>query len=429
MKKGFIAAGLTTLALVLSGCNFNKSNKAKYTIMVYMCGADLESDSGLASMDIYEMCTVMNQPKDVNIILQTGGSTRWNNGRIEPNKLQRFHVEKRGLVEDDIMTAKSMGESKTFQSFLEWGLTEYPAEKTGVIMWNHGGAMQGVCFDERFGNDGLLSSEVTKALKGAFENTGRKEKLEWIGYDACLMAVQDLAEANSDYFNYMVAAQESEAGEGWDYDHWVDNLYAHDDTETILKEICDTFLDSYHGRPNDQTLSVLDLSKMSAYKSAWDELSEEVNLTVSSSQKNDFQNMMKSVKTFGTTYYSEAEIHEMGFSTNPNSNSYFGKVGIIYENGSYILPGYNNFGTFDVMDFLNKLDTNYSSMNSQINSVKSAYNDLVIYNKIGKDAGESNGLCLFFPMHKNCHADTYYSASQTRFSSWRNVVASLGELK
>ena len=144
MKKGFIAAGLTTLALVLSGCNFNKSNKAKYTIMVYMCGADLESDSGLASMDIYEMCTVMNQPKDVNIILQTGGSTRWNNGRIEPNKLQRFHVEKRGLVEDDIMTAKSMGESKTFQSFLEWGLTEYPAEKTGVIMWNHGGAMQGV---------------------------------------------------------------------------------------------------------------------------------------------------------------------------------------------------------------------------------------------------------------------------------------------
>ena len=69
MKKGIIAAGLTTLALLLSGCNIRLGNKAKYTIMVYMCGSDLESDGGLASKDILEMCSPDNQPKDVNIII------------------------------------------------------------------------------------------------------------------------------------------------------------------------------------------------------------------------------------------------------------------------------------------------------------------------------------------------------------------------
>ena len=440
MKKGLIAAGLTTLALVLSGCNLTfGSKKAKYTIMVYMCGADLESgfdgysvnpdQAGLASQDIFEMCSAMNQPKNVNIIIETGGAKAWRNGKINPNKIQRWHVEDRGLVKDEELIYTSMGSSKTFQSFLEWGLTKYPAEKTGVIMWNHGGAMQGVCFDERNGDDGLLSSEVTAALKGAFEKTGRKEKLEWIGYDACLMQVQDLAEANSDYFNYMVGAQESEAGEGWVYDSWLDNLYNHDSTETILTEICNTFVNSYKSRPNDQTLSVLDLSKMPEYKTAWDALSEKVSLTVSSTQKSAFQNMMKTVKTYGTTYYSSSDLYQMGLSTNPSSSNYYGKYGIVNEDGHYIDYGYNSFGTFDVQDFLNKLRTNYSSMSNEIAAVKEAYNDLLVYNKAGQDAGESNGLCLFFPMHSRCDAETYYSAKQTRFSSWRNVIATLGEAK
>ena len=55
-----------------------------------------------------------------------------------------------------------MGKSKTFQDFLEWGLTEYPAEKTAVIMWNHGGAMQGVCSDENYNGDMFLCDETAK---------------------------------------------------------------------------------------------------------------------------------------------------------------------------------------------------------------------------------------------------------------------------
>ena len=438
MKKGFIAAGVTTLALLLSGCVVKpeKQKLDKYTIMVYMCGADLESgfdgystnvgQAGLASEDIYEMCTVYDQPDDVNIIIETGGSKAWRNSKIKANKLGRWHVENRVLVEDEQLPSASMGNKQTFQDFLEWGLTKYPAEKTGVVLWNHGGAMQGVCYDERYSDDSLLSSEVTAALKGAFEKTGRKEKLEWIGYDACLMQVQDIAEANSDYFNYMVGSQESEAGEGWCYYKWIDDVYAHESTEKILSEICDSFVSSYKYHPNDQTLSWLDLSKMGAYKSAWEGLSSKIASTVTESQKIIFQNMMKTVKTYGTTVYTKNDLIEAGISTNPNSPNYYGNYGLVNEGGYYYDYGYNSFGIFDVKDFLDKLGAKYSSMTSEVNAARACFNDLVKYNVVGGEAGASYGLCLYFPMSSRCSAERYYSAKETRLSSWRNVALTLG---
>ena len=420
MKKSVVTIGLTALALLISGCKGNRPTtsstssteqeepKDKYTIMVYMCGADLESGydgysvnpqgAGLASEDIYEMCTVYNKPEDVNIIIETGGSKAWSNAKINEKKIQRWHVENRVLNFDEELPGASMGKASTFQSFLEWGLTNYPAEKTGVVMWNHGGAMQGVCFDERYGGDGLLSSEVIEGLEGAFTSTGRTEKLEWIGYDACLMQVQDIAEANSDYFNYMVGAEESEAGTGWQYYSWLDDVYAHESTETILTAICDSFVDSYKGM-NDQTLSYLDLSKMSDYKTAWESLAEDVMTTVSSAESNAFREMMKTVKCYGSSI--DQTTHTVDY-------------------------GYNHFGTFDVIDFLNKLETNYPTLTTKISAVRTEFSKLVKYNRAGDAAGESNGLCLFFSMNKSCYPDDYYNANETRFDCWRSVVSDLG---
>ena len=441
MKKALLASALTAISLVVTGCNIKSLNKKdKYTIMVYMCGADLESGfdgystnasaAGLGSKDIFEMCSASDKPKDVNIIIETGGAKAWKNSKIDKNKLQRWHIEDGALVKDQDLQRESMGESSTFQSFLEWGLKKYPAEKTGVILWNHGGAMQGVCYDENYNDDSLLASEVSEALAGAFKNAGRKEKLEWIGYDACLMQVQDIAEANSDYFNYMVGSQESEAGEGWDYDRWLDNLYRGESTEQILTEICDTFVefyDNHYGKSsNDQTLSFLDLSKMSEYKTAWDNLSTKISSTIGSSKKKGFQNMMKTIKNYGTTYYSYYDLINAGLSTSPSSQYYYGNFGIVQEGSDYVDYGYNSFGIFDVKDFLNKLGSSYEGFTSEISSVQAAYEKLVVYSKIGKVAGESNGLCLYFPMHDRCHSSDYYSAKETRLTSWKAVTETLG---
>ena len=455
MKK-IIVPSLIAASMCLTGCagiikriiNGGSSSsvpitgeKGAYTVMIYMCGSDLESgydgnstdvnNYGLASLDISEILSVSGQPEDVNIIIETGGARAWKNRNINASKLGRFHVENKKLVKDEELTYESMGKTSTFQSFLEWGLSKYPAEKTGVVLWNHGGAMWGVCYDEKKNNDSLTNSEVNTALKNAFKNTGRKEKLEWIGYDACLMQVQDIAYKNSEYFNYMIAAQESEAGEGWEYNSWIDDVYAGKDTETILKAICDGFISSYdrtygaQGYDNDQTLSFLYLSKMDSYKTAFENLAKKVSLAVGT-QKSAFQSMMKNVKEYGTSYYEDPT--DGGYSTDPYDDAYYGLYGVEYvsEYGCYVDWGYNYFATFDVYDFLTKLGNKYSALSTEIAAVRSELNELVVYNRIGNEAGQSHGLCLYFPLHQVCQKSKAYTNTETDFSSWRTVVNTLG---
>lgn len=431
----------------ISSSEGNK-DKAKWTVMVYMCGSDLESgynsetgktnpnSAGLATLDIQEMLSVSGQPNDVNIILETGGAKAWKSTYgISSSKLQRWHVANKQLVKDSELTYASMGLTSTFQSFLEWGLTSYPAEKTGVILWNHGGAMQGVCYDEKKNDDSLLNSEVKAALTNAFLTTGTN-KLEFIGYDACLMQVQDIAEFNSNYFNYMVGSQESEAGEGWAYDQWIDDLYANRPTETILKAVCDGFVTSYqnaylaYGYADDQTQSFLDLSKMSAYKLAFEAFASSLSSKISSYGKSNFQKILKdNVQFYGSTRYTYEELQGYASEYGMSVSELISEYQLTQLNGLYYGDyGYEYFGVFDAKDFLNtiKNHASFSSLSSLADAAINALDDLIVYNKAGTDAGDSSGLSLFFSLGSYCAKGTYYASAQTNFTSWRSVVSSYG---
>ena len=64
-----------------------------------------------------------------------------------------------------------MGSQTTLQSFVNWGMEEYPAEKTGLVLWNHGGAFEGCCYDENYSDDALEAQEITAAMENVFTIT------------------------------------------------------------------------------------------------------------------------------------------------------------------------------------------------------------------------------------------------------------------
>ena len=418
-----ITATLTNKPSASSSCVVTvvEQQKDKWTIMIYICGADLESQNGFATSDIAEILSVKRQPDDVNIIIETGGASSWKSTYgISSSKLGRWEVRNQKLNKISELNYSSMGLQSTFQSFLSWGLGTYPAEKTGVILWNHGGAMDGVCFDEKKNDDSLLNSEVAAACDAVLGS----EKLEWIGYDACLMQVQDIAEFNSKHFNYMVAAEESEAGEGWDYDTWIDKVYSYQTTDTILKAICDGFVQSvtdlyvsegYSAADNDQTLSYLDLSKMAAYKSAFDTLTNKVK----SVGLSKLRTLMKNVKNYADMWVSRSEYSQYTSSYGYPTSWFSGPT-----DGYYLLHGYYLYGTFDVMDMLNKMksSSNYSSCTTEITNAINALNELIVYSKIGQAAGNSNGLCVVVDMDGDNFVTESYKASETNFTAWRSFV-------
>ena len=398
-----ITAKLTNIPSISKTCTITvvEQQKDDHTVLIYMCGADLESENQLATGDIQEILKISNQPDDVNIVIETGGANSWaSTYGISSTYLERYHVENKSLVRDNQLTYASMGLTSTLQSFIEYGLNNYPAERTGLIFWNHGGGMRGVCYDEKKNDDVLKNSEIRFAVSGALSNCGMSgQKLEWVGYDACLMAVQDIAVTNAQYFNYMVASEESEAGYGWDYDTWVDDLYSKKSTTTILKAIVDGFIADNGGASSssgDQTLSYMNLSYAEAYKTAWENLASQLNSKVTSSNKSSFNSaIVSNIKHYGDT-------------------------------------DYDYFCTFDAWDFVDKLANNSAFSSFKVDStytdaVKTAHANLVAYNLAQKGAGVSKGLCMYWP-NSSQYSDvsTYYTTSETTLTTWRSFCVNKG---
>ena len=402
-QSATITARLTNITSIYKTCTVSvvEQSKDDHTVLIYMCGADLESKNQLATGDIQEILKVSGQPDDVNIVIETGGASSWaSTYGISSTYLERYHVENKSLVRDDQLTYASMGLSSTLQSFIEYGLNNYPADRTGLVFWNHGGGMRGVCYDEKKNDDVLKNSEIKTAISGALSNCGMSgQKLEWVGYDACLMAVQDIAETNSQYFNYMIASEESEAGYGWDYDNWVDDLYAKKSTTTILKAIVDSFISDNGGANSssgDQTLSYLNLSYATAYKTAWENLAAQLNNVVTTSNKSSFNTAIKN----NVKHYADDD--------------------------------YDYFCTFDAWDFVDKLANNSAFSSFRVDStyttaVKNAHANLVAYNLAQKGAGVSKGLCMYWP-NSSQYSDvsTYYTTSETNFTTWRSFCVNKG---
>ena len=63
------------------------------TVMIYMCGADLESEDGSASEDLNEMVKYATIDEKVNVIVQTGGTSEWQDYKIASDRCQRYKVE------------------------------------------------------------------------------------------------------------------------------------------------------------------------------------------------------------------------------------------------------------------------------------------------------------------------------------------------
>ena len=398
----------------------------EWTVLIYMCGSTLETESankyvqgmpysrcGLATCDIREIIDVPNKPDDVNIVIETGGAQTWTtnaNGKysdgysISNQYIQRHHVENGKIVLDegqDKIKNEYMGKQSVLESFLEYGFNNYPADKTALILWNHGGGMQGACFNDTASgycvSDGLLGKEVVGAVSSAMSNCGLAgQKLEWIGYDACMMQIQDLAEQYSPYFKYMLGSQELESGTGWDYDTWLDDLYAGKSTEAILKAAVDGFINDNGGvndSYNDQTLSYLKLDYASSYKTAWEDFALQLrNDNVVANNRTTFNNLIYSTKKFAN-YPSE---------------------------GAY----YRDYGLSDAKDFINTFKSNNTlnpsgKYNTYLQNILNAHSNFVGYSNCGKGAGNAYGVSMFWAIESSTKSINPYTAgTDTNFVNW-----------
>ena len=235
-----------------------------FTLLVYICGSDLEQKRGAATANIAEMLSA-DIPDGVNVILQTGGSSKWRNFDIPSDRSNRYAVKNGTLELIESNPPVNMGSERAFASFLKFGIEKYPAEQTAVIFWDHGGGSAvGVCSDALNGNDFLTLSEISSAL----ESVGLKKKLSFVGFDACLMANYETARILAPYAEKMIASEELEPSGGWDWKKTLENL---SDPTEIAKGYAVKNADTDY-----YTVSVIDLEKFGIVEDLFSRVVEKI---------------------------------------------------------------------------------------------------------------------------------------------------------
>lgn len=234
----------------------------KLTLMIYMCGSNLESKYGSASADLQEMLEAQFDTRQVNVIIMCGGSNSWAMN-YSPDKATIMELGRPPMAAKNGLRplqwgaeAMDMGAPETLTWFIANCEREYPAEEYALILWNHGGGpLEGVCWDEVFSGNNLTLSEMTQALEAA----QMPKKLSWIGFDACLMSSVEVASKISPYADYMVASQAEEPPSGWNY-AFLNQIETAADTQ----EVCRRIVDSYFAYPQktacDLTLANISLA-------------------------------------------------------------------------------------------------------------------------------------------------------------------------
>jgi len=162
------------------------------------------------------------------------------------------------------------GDPAVLADFVATTIERYPSEHYALIVADHGASWSGVGGDESALSDPLELAELRNGLRTGLDRAG-VERLDLLGFDACLMATYEVASNLAPVAERMVASEELEPGHGWDYGAL---QVVADDPGADADELGRALVDGFGHQADDQgtgsdiTLSLLDLTQMPALDEA-----------------------------------------------------------------------------------------------------------------------------------------------------------------
>ena len=358
------------------------------TMLVYMCGTDLESKYAMATADLSEMASAAHSSK-INIIVETGGTKTWRNNAVTAGTNQYWRVVDGGLEPlERNLGRKAMTDASTLAEFIKYGVSNYPANRYILVFWDHGGgSVTGYGYDELYPNGSMPVDQIAKALAAG------GTKFDIIGFDACLMGNMETAVAIEPYGDYLLASEETEPGTGWYYTDWLTKFAANssmsslDIGQSIIDDFC-TKRQSGQTSADSNTLSLIDLAE------------------------------------FASTVPSAMNTFAKGISSELNSSNYQHVADA--RSASREFAASNKLDQIDLIHFCKTLNT------SESKALIDALQSCIKYNRT-KNITNAYGMSIFFPyrrtqmvnsilnIYNNIDFDKEYSQAVRKFA---NMAAS-----
>jgi hypothetical protein len=209
LKKCYIGVAAVLMimpALLLSAPTTADTAEAKWTVMIYMDGDN--NVESYALDDLSELEEV-GSSEDVNIVvlLDTYQETA-----------NLLYVESPASTVIENWGEPNMGDPATLTAFIDAAEAMYPADKYALVMWDHGGGIGGLCWDDDNDGDRLRMDEFRAGIVDA------GLAFDVIVLNACVMATAEIAHQMVGYADYMVFSQENMYAVGFPYDLVADSL-------------------------------------------------------------------------------------------------------------------------------------------------------------------------------------------------------------
>jgi hypothetical protein len=275
------------------------TNKAKWTVMVYMAAGDDAGLDAYAVSDLQEMERAGVGP-DINLVVQMD--------RFWPGLGQRYRISRDGteLVEGNVTDPSTpdatktnqagraaargldMGSGRTLQAYFDWVLEHYPAERYALVLWGHA---YGLGFGRDHG-DPMKLTELRAAIEHFAQqpdrdgHTGRR--LDLLGANACAMSYLEAAVELSGCVDFIAASQVGVPFTGWPYQAILGGLTGDMTTEAFGRLIVDRYVAQFGSSPDGQhrAMSLLHLERAKAAARPFADLAAAVQGTICGSGAN-----------------------------------------------------------------------------------------------------------------------------------------------
>ncbi len=234
----------------------------EWLFMVYMDGDNNLEKAAINNLNEIEE---VGSSTLINIVVQLDRNPDYDSSNGNWVGTRRYYVTKDNdpniinsqLVQD--LGEVDMGNSNSLVDFVDWATTNYPTANTyALILWDHGGGWDGICWDETSDNDHLTMAELKQAMNRIKTNIG--EKLDIIGFDACMMQMVEVGYQIRGTADIIIGSEELIPWTGWPYNYILSNLTVNSQMDVerfVVPSLITSYVTSYdNGGGKNQTVTL-----------------------------------------------------------------------------------------------------------------------------------------------------------------------------
>lgn len=326
-------------------------NYRQWLVLVYMAADNSLNDNALG--DLGEMEAVKFNPQ-VKLVVLTDFIS-------EPDQITESDDMTGNFVSENLGYEVDTGNYQTLESFVRTYYNRFPAKNVALILWDHGDGWRSriAAFDDT--NSSFLSMfQLRKALS---ELNSEGINFSLIGFDECLMGMEEVLYDIKDFTDYAVASENNEPGTGWDYSKVFSYLVSNPNAtpQQFGRAIVDAYRDTYSSSNSGFTLTLTLFSRADVERIANDlnELYNDLNENTFSdflSARNASQQVVCSENSLDCSYY-------------------------------YV----------DLYSFASQLSGKYTEAKNIVNTINSLYKTIIP----GADGKDLHGISIYFPGDMN----------------------------